>query len=101
MPKTAKPPAKEATRVIYCGDNQFRNEIIWRRTMAKTQSYDAFPNNHDSIFFYAGPKNTFHRQFTPLSEERIKKHYGYTDADGRRFSVADLTGDGIRHGLTG
>jgi len=35
------------------GENGFRNEIIWRRTTAKTQSYKQFPNNHDSIFFYS------------------------------------------------
>ncbi len=83
------------------GEGGFQNEIIWRRATAKSQSYDGYPNNHDSIFFYAGKNRTFHRQFTPLSEERIKKHYCYKDADGRRFSVTDLTGDGIRHGATG
>ncbi len=83
------------------GENTFRNEIIWRRATAKSQSYAGFPNNHDSIFFYATDSSTFHRQFQPLSEERIKKHYCYQDADGRRFSVTDLTGEGIRHGATG
>jgi DNA modification methylase len=83
------------------GENNFRNEIVWRRATAKSQSYDGFPNNHDSIFFYAGEGSTFHRQFTPLSEERIKKHYCYKDPDGRRFSVTDLTGEGLRNGATG
>lgn len=82
-------------------ENSFRNEIIWRRATAKSQSYDGFPNNHDSIFFYADEGSTFNRQFTPLSEARIKKHYCYKDPDGERFSVTDLTGDGLRNGATG
>jgi DNA modification methylase len=85
------------------GENNFRNEIIWRRTTAKTQSYNQFPNNHDSIFFYTGGgETTFHRQFVPLSEERIAKHYGHVDEKtGRRYSLSDLTGEGIRNGETG
>jgi len=85
------------------GENNFCNEIIWRRTTAKTQSYNLFPNNHDSLFFYGGGgERTFHRQFTPLSEERIAKHYGHVDEKtGRRYSLSDLTGEGIRKGETG
>ncbi len=67
------------------GENNFCNEIVWRRTTAKTQSYNLFPNNHDSLFFYGGGgERTFHRQFTP-----------------RRYSLSDLTGEGVRNGETG
>src|SRR5512141_241306 len=46
------------------GANNFQSEIIWRRTTAKSQTFKHFPNNHDSIFFYAaGNDNTFNRQF--------------------------------------
>ncbi|MEX2217513.1 MAG: site-specific DNA-methyltransferase [Phycisphaerales bacterium] len=85
------------------GPHRFRNEIVWRRTTAKTQSYQCFPNNHDTILFYAaGDENTFHRQFSPHSEERLEKHFKTTDPDtGRRYSLSDLTGDGTRKGETG
>lgn len=85
------------------GESFFRNEIIWRRTTAKTQSYKQFPNNHDSIFFYTGSDNhVFHRQFFPLSEERIATHYRNEEpGTGRKYSLSDLTGEGIRHGETG
>jgi len=36
------------------GENNFRCEIIWRRTTAKGLAFTGFPNNHDSIFFYGG-----------------------------------------------
>ena len=85
------------------GENNFRNEIIWRRTTAKTQSYKQYPNNHDSIFFYTGSDDaTFHRQFNPLSEERIEAHYSNVEpGTGRRYSLSDMTGEGIRNGATG
>ncbi len=85
------------------GQINFLNEIIWRRTTAKSQSHQCFPNNHDAIFFYSGgERNTFNRQFTEHSEERIKKHYSYVDPEsGRRYSLSDLTGSGVRHGETG
>src|SRR6266571_7991384 len=48
------------------GENNFRNEIIWRRTAAKSQSFKQYPNNHDSIFFYTkSDEHLFNRQFTP------------------------------------
>jgi DNA modification methylase len=85
------------------GENNFLNEIIWRRTTAKTQSYKQFPNNHDSIFFYSGSGEvTFNRQFVPLSEERIAQHYSHVEEkSGRRYSLSDLTGEGTRNGETG
>jgi DNA modification methylase len=85
------------------GEHYFRNEIIWRRTTAKSQSFKQFPNNHDSIFFYAaGNENTFHRQFVPHSEERIHTHYNnIEEKTGRRYSLGDLTAEGTRHGSSG
>src|SRR5437867_11048910 len=57
------------------GENQFRNEIIWRRTTTKSQTFHQFSNNHDSIFFYTGgAEYVFNRQFVPHSQERIQQH---------------------------
>jgi DNA modification methylase len=86
------------------GESQFLNEIIWRRTTAKSQSHKQFPNNHDSIFLYSGVgrDHTFHRQFVPHSEERIKQHYSNIEAEtGRRYSLGDLTAEGTRKGSSG
>lgn len=85
------------------GESSFNTHIIWRRTTAKSQSYKTFPNNHDSIFFYTkGNKWTFNRQFLPLSDERINKHYSSVEqGTNRRFSLGDLTGEGLRNGATG
>jgi len=85
------------------GENNFRNEIIWRRTSAKSQSFKQYPNNHDSIFFYSGcNENVFHRQFTPHSEERIKQHYNNIEPEtGRRYAQDNLTAEGTRNGSSG
>jgi site-specific DNA-methyltransferase (adenine-specific) len=85
------------------GENNFCNEIIWRRTAAKSQSFNQFPNNHDSIFFYTGGgKNIFHRQFTPHSKERIEQHYSHIEeGTGRRYAQDNLTAEGTRNGSSG
>src|SRR3989442_4994633 len=36
------------------GENNFRSEIIWRRTFSKGLAFTGFPNNHDTIFYYSG-----------------------------------------------
>src|SRR5467141_3169200 len=44
------------------GDNSFQSEIIWKRTTAKSLAFRGFPNNHDTIFYYAGgPNYTWNR----------------------------------------
>ena len=74
------------------GENQFRTEIIWRRTNAKGLAFRSFPNNHDSLFFYSkGPDYTFNRQFIAHSEKLISSHYSnIEDGTGRRYTLGDL-----------
>jgi DNA modification methylase len=85
------------------GESCFQNEVIWRRTTAKSQTFHSFPNNHDSLFFYTGGgQNTFNRQFKPHSQERIEKHYGnIEEKSGRRYTLSDLTAEGTRNGASG
>ena len=85
------------------GKENYRNEIVWRRTTAKSQTYLRFPNNHDVLLFYGKTdKATFTRQFLPHSAERIKQHYSNVDADtGRLYSLDNLTAEGTRNGSSG
>jgi DNA modification methylase len=76
------------------GENNFRSEIIWRRTNAKGLAFTGFPNNHDTIFYYVGGGGgfTFNRQFTEYDEDYIKTFYKYVEeGTGRRFRLSDLT----------
>jgi DNA modification methylase len=73
------------------GENNFQNEIVWRRTKAHNdpQRYGA---NHDTILFYTGSNDwTWNRRYTEYTPEYLDQNYRYKDADGRRFRVSDMT----------
>ena len=64
----------------------FRNEIIWKRTTAHSDTRNGFSRVTDTILFYAKSRDT---PFTPLYREHkesyLKSHYRYTDDEGRRY----------------
>lgn len=78
------------------GENQFHNEIIWKRTTAKTLAFKGYPNNHDSIFYYTGGAKEFawNRPFSEYDlddlDEKTATKYCYQDTDGRRYTLGDL-----------
>lgn len=85
---------------IFGADN-FRAEIIWQRTTAHADTKD-FGTIHDSILcFSKSERHLWNPQFRPYDESYINSHYGHRDTDGRRFSLGDLTGAGLRFGATG
>ncbi len=78
------------------GENQFKSEIIWRRNASKGLAFKAFPNNHDSIFFYGGGEElTFNRPYVPYDvnnlDEKTRAKYCHRDASGRIYRLSDLT----------
>ncbi|MGI8438289.1 MAG: site-specific DNA-methyltransferase, partial [Chthoniobacterales bacterium] len=85
------------------GKENFRNEIAWKRTTAKSQSSFRFPNNQDLLLFFSkGDRVTFHSQFVAHSEERIRTHYSNIEkATGRQYFLGDLTAEGTRKGSSG
>jgi site-specific DNA-methyltransferase (adenine-specific) len=74
------------------GFNNFRTEIIWRRTNAKGLAFRSFPNNHDSILFYSkGSDFTFNRPYSPHNEKYVEQFYKYVEpATGRRYALDNL-----------
>lgn len=83
---------------VIFGENNFQNEIIWKRSTAHTDSKQGskhYGRLHDSLFFYTGSdKYTWNQQYTPLSDSYIKSHYTNMEPDGRRFRWDNLTGPG-------
>lgn len=82
---------------IFGGDN-FRNEIVWKRTTAKSLMTKRMPSNHDIIFYYTKTSKYIFNQealYTPYDEgdlpETTKSKYGNKDLDGRRYTLGDLT----------
>jgi site-specific DNA-methyltransferase (adenine-specific) len=82
------------------GPEQFRSEIIWKRTTSHNNVRNRFGDETDTILSYSkGPQPTFNLQYRPYSDEYIKSHYSQVDADGRRFTTRDLRNPGIRPNL--
>jgi site-specific DNA-methyltransferase (adenine-specific) len=83
------------------GENNFQNEIIWKRTFAHS-SANRYGPIHDNIFFYTGSeKYTWNEQYQPYEQDYIETFFDQQDEDGRRWMRMDLTGDGVRHGESG
>ncbi len=84
------------------GSNHFQAEIIWKRTSAHGDTR-GFGHVTDSIFFYAaGDHYTWNKQSKPYDREYLETNYRDVDPrTGQRYSLADLTGAGIRKGETG
>ena len=81
------------------GSASFRNEIIWKRTTAHSdtkQGAKHFGRIHDNIFFYTkSDKYTWNVQYLPHNEEYVKKFYKYVESGtGRRYMLDNLAGPG-------
>jgi adenine specific DNA methylase Mod len=83
------------------GPEKSRNEIIWQRTSARSDS-TFFNHIHDTILFYTrSDAPVFNELFTPYAEEYTDKYFSGKDADGRRFASKDATQSGLRNGPSG
>lgn len=83
------------------GAENYRSEIIWKRTSAHNSARRWGPI-HDVIFFY-GKSHSYcwNRVFTPYGPEYVRQFYRHSDAAGRQFRLSDLTASGIRNGESG
>ncbi len=71
----------------------FRNEIIWKRTNAKGLAFTRLPSNHDVILRYSkSDKFTWNPQYANHDADYIKKFYRYVEPEtGRRYTLGDIT----------
>ena len=82
------------------GRDNFRNEVVWKRTSAHNDP-GRFGRIHDTLLYYVKGENaTWHLQYEALEESYIEKSYRYRDAHGR-YRISDLTGPGTREGESG
>lgn len=83
------------------GEENFRNEIVWKRTSARTDS-TTFNHIHDVIYYYSKSDDfAFNEAFTEYDAEYIDTAYRSKDKDGRRFTSSDLMAAGLRNGSSG
>ncbi|HZK89064.1 MAG TPA: DNA methyltransferase [Stellaceae bacterium] len=82
------------------GKEQFVNEIVWKRTSGKSdhvQGATHWPRLHDTIFYYRKiPREggKLLAVFSKYDDAYISSKYPYTDSEGRRFGLWDMTGPG-------
>jgi len=79
------------------GESNFRNEIIWKRSSAHSDSKQgrkAYGTITDSILFYAGVNATWSTQYTPYDETYLERDYRRIDENGRRYRIDNLQGPG-------
>lgn len=82
------------------GENNFRCEIIWKRTYAHGNVGKNFGNISDSIFFYTGGDDyTWNQPYEQLTEEENVEKYPNEDSNGRRWQSVTLRNPGIRPNL--
>lgn len=80
------------------GGEYFRNEIVWKRTSAHSDS-KTMGAIHDSILFYtASDEFTFNTEYVPYADEYIETRYKNRDEDGRRWMDDNLTAKGLKGG---
>ncbi len=76
------------------GPEQFRNEIVWKRTSGRVGP-TRYGRVHDIILFYgATDRITWNSPATPQTEENAKGHDLVRDADGTLRRVSDLSAMG-------
>jgi DNA modification methylase len=80
------------------GEYNFKNEIIWKRTSAHSDS-KTYANVHDTALYYTKSDTAiFNAQYSRYSQAHILQRYSHIDNDGRRFADDNLIGAGLRGG---
>ena len=79
------------------GPENFRNEIIWKRTHAHSSSRRYGPV-HDTLLFYSKSSDyTWNPVFAEYQASYLEKHFRHTDEDGS-FQLITCTAPGDRQG---
>lgn len=76
----------------------FRNEIIWKRTSAHSDT-SYYGNVNDTILFYSkGADPIWNSLKTEYEQWYIDRYYRYVDTDGRKFLSDNLSASGLSGG---
>lgn len=83
------------------GEQNFRNEIVWKRTSARSDS-KTYNHIHDVVYFYSKSDDfEFNDLYIDYDDGYIKTAYRLMDEDGRRYTLSDLMASGLRNGSSG
>ncbi|MCX6546239.1 MAG: DNA methyltransferase [Acidobacteria bacterium] len=74
------------------GPQQFRNEVVWKRTSSHANVLQRYGIIQDRLLFYTrGDKWTWNQQYLPYDQEYLDTFFDQIDAEGRRYARRDLT----------
>ena len=74
------------------GPENYRNEIVWRRSHPKGHASTRFARNHDVILAFAkeSGKATWNPQYLPHDPSTVESQYGLIDENGRHYQLTSL-----------
>jgi DNA modification methylase len=73
------------------GQNQFLNEIVWKRTGARSDA-KRWNQLHDTLLVYTGGgEYAWNPQLEEYSEDYVATKYRFTDPDGRIYRLDNMT----------
>jgi site-specific DNA-methyltransferase (adenine-specific) len=82
------------------GTENFRNEIVWKRTSAHGNTSAGYGVVTDTIFFYSKSRTpTWNKPMMPLSEKHVETKYSSIDETGRRYTTRDMRNPSFRPNL--
>ena len=96
---TASHYLKVALDAIF-GPENFRGEITWVRTTTHNDAKRWSPNADIILYYGKGPKGTWNPAYAEHRPEYIADKYRMTDADGRRYTLDNITSPNPRPNLT-
>ena len=74
------------------GDENFRNELSWKRTSTKSLGNKKFAADHDVILYYTRSGSfTWNQQYMPYDAEYVARNYRRSDRHGK-YATENLTG---------
>jgi len=80
------------------GSEHFRNELIWKRQSAHSDS-KGYGAVHDTIYFYVkSDQFIWNKSFQEYDVGYVEQYYRYVDDAGRRFMSGDLGAAGLQGG---
>ena len=80
------------------GEDNFRNEIIWKRATAHSDA-EFYGNNFDTIYFYTKSQSEYVFNTTYQSyDESYLARFSQADSDGRKWDSGNLTAKGLQGG---
>lgn len=73
------------------GYNNFRNEIIWKRTTSHSDAKRWSPIADIILYYSKTDKFIWNPQYVPHDEKYIANKYRYKETDGRRYRLDNMT----------